>query len=113
MDLALLPSMGVAGALVLVVAYLLSANHRLMSANRADRSEYLSALAARETAHAAELASLRTAHAAELAALRSRLTKLERRLGDLETELDAERDRRRAAEDAAAAARRGDPLPPA
>ncbi|XVV05323.1 hypothetical protein ACQPW3_08005 [Actinosynnema sp. CA-248983] len=100
-----------AGALVLVVVYLLSANHRLMTANRSDRAEYLAALSARETAHAAEVTAMRTAHAAELAALRTRITKLERRLAGLEGELDAERDRRRAAEDIAAAARRGE-LPP-
>ncbi|XVV06347.1 hypothetical protein ACQPW3_13525 [Actinosynnema sp. CA-248983] len=111
MDLSALPGFGVAGALVAVVFYLLSANHRLMSANRSDRAEYLSALAARETAHAAEVASLRTAHAAELSALRTRLSKLERRLSELETELDAERDRRRVAEDQAAAALRGTPPP--
>ncbi|WP_433268146.1 hypothetical protein ACQPZF_03485 [Actinosynnema sp. CS-041913] len=113
LDLSFLPNFGVAGALVVIIGYLLSANHRLMTANRSDRAEYLAALAARETAHAAEVTALRTAHAAELAALRTRITKLERRLSGLETELDAERDRRRAAEDAAAAARRGNPTPPA
>jgi hypothetical protein len=109
----MLPSFGVAGALVLVVLYLLSANHRLMTANRSDRAEYLSALAARETAHAAELTSLRATHAAELSALRTRLSKLERRLAGLEGELDAERDRRRKAEDDAAAALRTRLPPPA
>ncbi|ONI92402.1 hypothetical protein ALI22I_03835 [Saccharothrix sp. ALI-22-I] len=112
MDLSMLPGLGVAGALVVVVGYLLSANHRLMTANRSDRAEYLAALAARETAHAAEITAMRTAHTAELAAMRTRISKLERRLAGLENELDAERDRRRAAEDAAAAARRGE-LPPA
>ncbi|GAA1292093.1 hypothetical protein [Saccharothrix xinjiangensis] len=90
-----------AGALVLIVGYLLSANHRLMTANQSDRAECLTALAARETSHAAELAALRT-----------RIGKLERCLAGLEGELDAERDRRRRAEDDAAAARRGE-LPPA
>lgn len=98
---------------MLTVGYLLSANHRLMTANRSDRAEYLAALSARETAHAAELTALRTAHAAELSALRTRITKLERRLTELEGELDAERDRRRRAEDDAAAARRAHPPPPA
>jgi Tfp pilus assembly protein PilO len=109
LDLTALPNLGVAGALVVVIGYLLSANHRLMTANRSDRAEYLTALAARETAHTAELAAQRTAHAAELAALRARLAELERRLGELEGELDAERDRRRVAEDTAAAALRGHP----
>lgn len=107
MDLASLPSLGVAGALVIVVGYLLSANRLLMNANRADRAEYLAALAARETQHAAELGALRVAHAAELAALRARLAELEHRLAELEADLDAERDRRRVAEDTAAAALRG------
>ncbi|MCS7484647.1 hypothetical protein ACFFQW_45220 [Umezawaea endophytica] len=107
MDLAALPNLGIAGALVIVVGYLLSANHRLMTANRADRAEYLAALSARETQHTAELSAMRIAHAAELTALRARLGELERRLAELEDELDAERDRRRVAEDAAAQALRG------
>ena len=107
MDLTTLPSLGVAGALVVVVGYLLSANRLLMTANRSDRAEYLAALAARETQHTTELAALRVAHASELASLRARLAELEQRLAELETDLDAERDRRRAAEDTAAAALRG------
>ncbi len=59
MDPSLLPQFGVAGALVIVVGYLLTANHRLMSATRSDRAEYLKALAARETAHADEITALR------------------------------------------------------
>lgn len=96
-----------AGALVVVVGYLLTANSRLMTANRSDRADYLAALAARESQHNAETSALRTAHTAELAAVRARLVELERRLAELETELDGERDRRRAAEDTAAAALRG------
>jgi predicted nucleic acid-binding Zn-ribbon protein len=94
-DPSLLPQLGVAGALVIVVGYLLTANHRLMTANRSDRAEYLKALAARETAHADELT-----------ALRNRVTGLEERIAELEDELDRERDRRRQAEDIAAAVRR-------
>ncbi len=56
LDFSFLLSLGVAGALV-VVDYLLSVDHRLMTANRSDRAEYPAALAARETAHAAELAA--------------------------------------------------------
>lgn len=95
MDPSLLPQLGVAGALVIVVGYLLTANHRLMTANRSDRAEYLKALAARETAHAEALT-----------ALRNRMTGLEERIAELEDELDRERDRRREAEDIAAAVRR-------
>ncbi|WNV86561.1 hypothetical protein [Umezawaea sp. Da 62-37] len=107
MDLASLPNLGVSGTLVVVVGYLLTANHRLMTANRSDRAEYLAALSGRETQHTAELAAMRIAHAAELTALRARLAELERRLAELEDELDAERDRRRLAEDTAAQALRG------
>ena len=95
MDPSLLPQLGVAGALVIVVGYLLHANHRLMVTNRSDRAEYLKALAARETAHAGEITALRT-----------RVAELEERLGEVEDELDRERDRRREAEDIAAAVRR-------
>jgi predicted nucleic acid-binding Zn-ribbon protein len=95
MDPSLLPQLGVAGALVIVVGYLLTANHRLMTANRSDRAEYLKALAARETAHAEALT-----------ALRNRVSGLEERIAELEDELDRERDRRREAEDIAAAVRR-------
>lgn len=95
MDPSLLPQLGVAGALVIVVGYLLTANHRLMTANRSDRAEYLKALAARETAHADELT-----------ALRNRVAGLEDRISELEEDLDRERERRRQAEDIAAAVRR-------
>jgi predicted nucleic acid-binding Zn-ribbon protein len=95
MDPSLLPQLGVAGALVIVVGYLLTANHRLMTANRSDRAEYLKALAARETAHAEEIT-----------ALRNRVAGLEDRISELEDELDRERERRRQAEDIAAAVRR-------
>ncbi|WP_191304901.1 hypothetical protein [Lentzea cavernae] len=66
-----------------------------MTANRSDRAEYLAALAGRETSHATELT-----------ALRNRVAGLEDRISELEDELDRERDRRRQAEDIAAAVRR-------
>jgi hypothetical protein len=55
MDPALLPQLCVAGALVIVVGYLLAAHHWLMTADQSDPADYLKAL----TAHADELASLR------------------------------------------------------
>lgn len=100
------PSVGLVGALVVVISYLLSANYRLLSANRADRDAYLEALATREASHADDLSAIRDAYRAELISLRRRVATLENRIGDLSTELDRERARRHAAEDAAAAARR-------
>jgi outer membrane murein-binding lipoprotein Lpp len=60
----------------------------------------------RDSEHAAELAAARKAHHEDLTGLRTRLSTLEKRLAELETELDHERDLRRAAQDDAAAARR-------
>lgn len=85
--------------LVVVIGYLLVSNYR-------DRTAHQRTTRQRDTDHAAELAAARAAYDADLASLRSRLASLEHRLSDLETELDRERDRRRAAEDSAAAARR-------
>jgi len=92
--------------LAVVVGYLLSANFRLLSANRADRTAYLEALATREASHATDLAVIRDAYRAELVSLRRRVATLENRIRELGIELDEERARRRAAEDDAAAARR-------
>jgi uncharacterized protein YlxW (UPF0749 family) len=106
MDGASLPSLGVVGTLVIVVGYLLTANFRLLSANRTDRAAYLEVLAVREASHATDLAALREAYRAELVSLRRRVTTLENRIGEMSTELDRERTRRHAAEDEAAVARR-------
>lgn len=106
MDLSQLPTLGVAGALVIAVGYLLTAHHRLFEAARADRTDYLSALAAREAEHTAALSTARTTHADDLSALRIRIAELERRLAELEKTLDAERKRRREAEDREATAAR-------
>jgi hypothetical protein len=94
-----IPDVGITGVLVVVIGYLLIANHR-------DRSAHQRAMRQHDTEHATELAAARAAHDADLAGLRSRLSSLEKRLGELETELDHERDRRRQAEDDAATARR-------
>jgi hypothetical protein len=99
MDVTALPGLGITGALVIVIGYLLIANHR-------DRTTYQRAMRQRDSEHAAELAAARAAHDADLNGLRTRLSSLEKRLAELETELDHERDLRRAAQDDAAAARR-------
>jgi predicted nucleic acid-binding Zn-ribbon protein len=108
-ELADVGGLGIAGALVLVVAYLLTAMNKLLEVNRNDRSDYLAALSTRDRAHSAELSAARANHDTELATLRVRLAALETRIAELESDLDAERERRRAAEDQAAAARRRRP----
>lgn len=80
-DLPSLGSLGIAGALVLVIVYLLAAN-------RTDRSQYREALA-----------SLTAQYSADISALR-------KRVDDLEAEVDLERDERRRAQDNAAEASR-------
>lgn len=98
-DLTALPELGITGALVIVIAYLLTSNAR-------DRAAHERSQQRREAEHSAELIAARAAHEAELAGLHSRLSQLEQRLTELESELDQERERRRLAEDDAAAARR-------
>jgi septal ring factor EnvC (AmiA/AmiB activator) len=90
-DLAQLPDLagvGTGAALVLVIAYLLRANHT-------DRTQH------REVVEA-----LRTQHATETAELTKRIDRLDKRADELEAEVDQERRERRAAEDVAAAADR-------
>lgn len=77
MDLSLLPSLGAAGALVVVIGYLLASN-------RADRAQQREAMDAALT----------------------RIARLEKDVVELNTQLDRERALRRDAEDAAATARR-------
>lgn len=88
MDLSQLPSLGVAGALVLVISYLLLANRT----DRAQQQTTITDLAVR--------------HAADRAADRAELATLRKRVDDLEAEVDLERDERRRAEDRAAEAGR-------
>lgn len=88
MDLSQLPSLGVAGALVLVIGYLLASN-------RTDRAQHREAVAA-----------LVVQHAESRAADRAELAKLRQRVDDLEAEVDLERDSRRRAEDLAAESQR-------
>ncbi len=77
MDLSQLPTLGVAGALVIVIGYLLASN-------RTDRSQ----------------------HRDQVKALIGRIGSLETRVDELEKEVDQERDKRRSAEDKAAEAER-------
>lgn len=77
MDPSQMTTFGVAGALVIVIGYLLGSN-------RTDRAQ----------------------HRDQVRALIARIGSLETRVSSLETEVDLERDKRRAAEDKAADAER-------
>jgi cell division protein FtsB len=87
-DLAQLPNLGVAAALVIVIGYLLAAN-------RSDRAQH------RET-----VTALITQHAADRVSDKAKLAQLSQRVDDLEAEVDLERDERRKAQDLAADAQR-------
>jgi uncharacterized protein YlxW (UPF0749 family) len=87
-DLAILPTFGVAGALIVVIGYLLASN-------RADRTQ-----------HREVVTALTSQHQGERESFERRIKDLETRVRDLESEVDAEKDRRRHAEDEAAEAKR-------
>lgn len=72
----------------------------LLRREAADRVDYRAGLADLTTRHATELARINTDHDAELGELRKELAAVRGQLNDLNAKLDAERDRRRAAEDA-------------
>lgn len=82
------PQLGISGVLITVIVLLV-------------RRE-----ASAETRHSAELERITKAHDAELAELRDDIKALRRQIDDLHTAVDLEREQRRAAEDAAAAALR-------
>lgn len=88
------PQLGVAGILLALLGLVIRWGSQERSDNRAEVAE----LAAR---HAAELSRINTAHDAELAELRREIAGLRGQLSELNLKLDAERDRRRAAEDSA------------
>lgn len=91
MDLSQLPDLaplGIGGALVAVIYYLLRVNH----VDRAQQREVIEAMT--------------KAHRAETDALDERIRRLEKRADDLDREVDGERALRRKAEDIAAAADR-------
>jgi Skp family chaperone for outer membrane proteins len=86
--------LGVGGSLLVLIALLLRREAQ-------DRSDYRTQVAELAARHAAELTRITAAHDAELAELREEIKGLRKQVDDLNTKLDAERDRRRAAEDSA------------
>jgi septal ring factor EnvC (AmiA/AmiB activator) len=86
--------LGVGGILLVLFGLLLRREAQ-------DRSDYRTQIAELAKRHAAELARITTAHDAELAELREEIKGLRQQVDDLNQKLDAERDRRRAAEDSA------------
>lgn len=92
------PQLGVAGVLLALLGLVL----RRESQDRTDYREQLTATTAR---HAAELARINTDHDTELAELRRDIKELRTQLAEVNASLDAERARRRQAEDGAPAQR--------
>lgn len=88
------PQLGVGGIFLALLGLLIRRESQ-------DRADYRAQLAEQATRHAAELTRIAAAHDAELAELRAEIQGLRAQLNDMNTKLDAERDRRRAAEDSA------------
>lgn len=104
------PQLGGAGILLLLLGLLI----RRESQDRADYRTHITHLSER---HGEELKRINAAHDEELAELRKEIAGLRAQLSEVNTKLDAERDRRRAAEDSAMGQlgrhRQGDPPWPA
>lgn len=88
------PQLGVAGILLTLLGLVI----RWGSQERTDNRAQISEIAAR---NAAELARVNADHDAELAELRKEIGGLRSQLEEVNQKLDAERERRRAAEDSA------------
>lgn len=90
------PQLGVAGVLLTLLVLVI----RREAQDRSDNRVAMTELVGR---HATELARINTSHDAELAELRTEIAGLRAQLAEVNHKLDAERDRRRTAEDAAIA----------
>lgn len=88
------PQLGVAGILLALLGLVI----RWGAQERADNRAEVAELAER---HATELTRINAAHDEELAELRREIAGLRAQLDELNTKLDQERERRRAAEDSA------------
>lgn len=88
------PQLGVAGILLALLGLVI----RREAQDRTDYRAQITELVAR---HAGELTRINTSHDEELAELRKEIAGLRAQLAEVNAKLDAERDRRRAAEDSA------------
>lgn len=89
------PQLGVAGVLLALLGLVLRRESQ-------DRADYRTQLTEITNRHAAELTRINTSHDEELAELRKEIAGLRAQLVEVNNKLDAERDRRRIAEDTAA-----------
>lgn len=88
------PQLGVGGILLALLALLIRRESQ-------DRTDYRAQVTDLTTRHATELARINGDHDSELAELRTEIQGLRRQLDEVNQKLDAERDRRRVAEDSA------------
>ena len=89
------PQLGVAGILLALLGLVVRRESQ-------DRTDYRAQLADIVARHASELTRINGSHDAELAELRQEIAGLRTQLAEVNAKLDAERDRRRIAEDTAA-----------
>lgn len=87
------PQLGGAGVLIWLLVLLIRRETQ-------DRIDYRRGLADAAARHATELARINTDHDSELSELRKEIAGLRKQLDEVNRKLDAERERRRAAEDA-------------
>lgn len=96
------PQLGVGGILLALLGLLIRREGQ-------DRTDYRAQVTDLTTRHANELARINADHDSELGELRMEIQGLRRQVDELNSKLDAERDRRRVAEDSAMAKlQRGD-----
>ena len=88
------PQLGVGGILLTLLGILIRRETQ-------DRGDYRQQIADQQTRHDTELKRDNDSHDADVAELRKEIAGLRQQISDLNQRLDAERDRRRAAEDSA------------
>lgn len=93
------PQLGVAGVLLALLGLVIRREGQ-------DRADYRAQATAMSERHASELTRLAAAHDTELTELRREIVGLRAQLDEVNRKLDAERERRRAAEDSAPRHRR-------